>query len=171
MELYEAIAKRFSCRSFKDMPIEPDKLQRVLDAGRQAPSGNNSQPWKFIVVTDPKRRQALAEVACNQAFVGQAPAVIAVVGLDEKYVMHCKVPGDPVNCAIAIDHMTLAATAEGLGTCWIGAFDQNKCRELLGVTPPAWIIELLPIGYPAVKPGAKTRKSLDEVVCYEQFSR
>lgn len=170
MDLYEAIAKRFSCRSFKDAPIEPDKLSRVLDAGRQAPSGNNSQPWKFVVVTDPDRRGALAEGANGQAFVGQAPAVIAVVGLDENRVMACKVPGDPVNCAIAIDHMTLAATAEGLGTCWIGAFDQDKCRKILSVKPPAKIIELLPIGYPAVQAGPKSRKSLKEVVCYEQFS-
>ena len=171
MDVYEAIAGRFSCRAFKPAPIEPDKLDRVLNAGRLAPSGNNSQPWKFVVVTDPDRRKALAGGANNQAFVGEAPAVIAVVGLNENTVMSCKVPSDPVNCAIAIDHMTLAATAEGLGTCWIGAFDQAKCRELLGVEPPAKIIELLPIGYPAVEPHAKTRKSLDEVVCYEQFSQ
>ena len=170
MDVYEAIAGRFSCRAFKPAPIEPDKLDRVLNAGRLAPSGNNSQPWKFVVVTDPDRRKALAGGANNQAFVGQAPAVIAVVGLDENCVMSCTVPGDPVNCAIAIDHMALAATAEGLGTCWIGAFDQAKCRQLLGVEPPAKIIELLPIGYPAVEPHAKTRKSLDEVVCREQFS-
>ncbi len=171
MDLYEAIAKRFSCRSFKPVPIEPDKLDRVLDAGRLAPSGNNSQPWKFVVVTDPDRRKALAEGANNQAFVGEAPAVIAVVGLDENTVMSCEVPSDPVNCAIAIDHMTLAATAEGLGTCWIGAFDQAKCRELLGVEPPAKIIELLPIGYPAVEAGPKSRKDLKDVVCRERFSR
>jgi nitroreductase len=170
MDLYEAIAKRFSCRSFKDMPIEPDKLDRVLDAGRLAPSGNNSQPWKFVVVTEPDRRAALAQASNNQMFVGQAPAVIAVVGLDENKVMSCTVPGDPVNCAIAIDHMTLAATAEGLGTCWIGAFDQDKCRKLLGVKLPAKIIELLPIGYPAVEAGPKSRKPLAEVVCREQFS-
>ena len=171
MDLYEAIAKRFSCRSFKDAPIEPDKLDRVLDAGRQAPSGNNSQPWKFVVITDPDARAAIAGAANNQAFVGEAPAVIAVVGLDENCVMSCTVPGDPVNCAIAIDHMTLAATAEGLGTCWIGAFDQAKCRQLLGVEPPAKIIELLPIGYPAVEAGPKSRKSLKDVVCRERFSR
>ncbi len=169
MDLYEAIAKRFSCRSFKDMVIEPDKLERVLDAGRRAPSGHNSQPWKFVVVTDPTRRADLAVGANNQAFVGEAPAVIAVVGLDENYVMPCDVPGDPVNCAIAIDHMTLAAAAEGLATCWIGAFDQDKCRKILGVPPPAKIIELLPIGYPAVAAGAKSRKGLADVVCYEQF--
>lgn len=170
MDVYEAIAKRFSCRSFKDAAIEPDKLERVLDAGRCAPSGHNSQPWKFIVVTDPSRRADLAAGANNQAFVGQAPAVIVVVGLDEDYVMPCGVPGDPVNCAIAIDHMTLAATAEGLGTCWIGAFDQDKCRQILGVDPPAKIIELLPIGHPAVTAGPKSRKDLTDVVCYERFS-
>lgn len=169
MDVYEAIKKRCSVRAYEDRPIEDDKLQRILDAGRHAPSGNNRQEWKFVVVRDEKLRSGLAKAA-DQAFVGQAPVVIAVVGLNPERVMACDIPADPVDCAIAIDHMTLAAVAEGLGTCWIGHFDQDASRKLLGVPPSAKIIELLPMGYPAGGPKPKKRKDLGEVVCYDKFS-
>jgi len=169
MDVYEAIRKRFSVRSYEDRPVEAQTLQRILDAGRLAPSGRNSQPWKFVVVQEAQRRQALAE-ACDQPFVAAAPVVIAVVGLSPDAVMHCGIPGDPVNCAIAIDHMTLAATAEGLGTCWIGHFDQDACRKLLNVPDSAKIVEMLLLGHPAASPPAKKRKEPDEVICYETFS-
>ena len=97
--------------------------------------------------------------------------IVAVVGTTPDYKMHCDVPADPVDCAIAIDHMTLAAVAEGLGTCWIGHFDQGKCCKILSVPSSAKIIELMPLGYPAdAGGGAKTRKSLDEMVCDDKFS-
>ncbi len=168
MDLYEAIEKRYSVRSYQDKPIEEDKLGRVLDAGRIAPSGHNRQDWKFVVALDVEVRQALADAA-EQPFVGQAAAVIAVVGLTPDSVMYCGIPADPVDCAIAIDHMTLAAVAEGLGTCWIGHFDQDAARSALSVPAGAKIIELLPIGYPAGAPSAKSRKPAEEVICYNKF--
>ena len=170
MDLYEAIRKRFSVRAYQDTPVEPEKLRRVLEAGRMAPSGNNIQPWKFVVVQDAARRQAMSVAAKDQAFVAQAPVVVGVVGTAPEKVMSCEIPGDPVDCAIAIDHMTLAAVAEGLGTCWIGAFIQEKAREVLGVPDDLHVIELFTLGYPAVEPHEKKRKSFDEVVCWEQFS-
>ncbi|MHC4562567.1 MAG: nitroreductase family protein [Planctomycetota bacterium] len=170
MDIYEAINQRFSVRSYKDQPVEDDKLRRVLDAGRVAPSGNNVQPWKFVVIQDADRRIAMRKAANDQAFVAEAPVVIAVVGTAPEKVMSCSIPGDPVDCAIAIDHMTLAAVAEGLGTCWIGAFNQEAARTVAGVPDDLHIVELLALGYPAVEPTGKTRKSFDEVVCWEQFS-
>ena len=170
MDLYEAIEKRFSVRSYQDKPIEDDKLRRVLDAGRIAPSARNRQQWKFIVVRDPAQRAKVAEAA-EQPFVGEAPVVIAVVGMAPDEKMFCDIPTDPVDCAIAIDHMTLAAVAEGLGTCWIGHFRQDKCREVLSVPDGMKIVELLPLGYPAVEQKTdKPRKALEEVVCYDRFS-
>ncbi|MCK4275577.1 MAG: nitroreductase family protein [Phycisphaerae bacterium] len=169
MDIYEAIKQRYSVRAYEDKPIEDDKLQRVLEAGRVAPSGNNRQEWKFIVVRDPELRSGLAKAA-EQPFVGQAPVVIVVVGTNPTRIMKCEVPADPVDCAIAIDHMTLAAVAEGLGTCWIGHFDQKASRKVLGVPETATVIELLPLGYPAGGPKGKPRKAFSEVVCYEKFS-
>ncbi len=169
MDVYEAIRGRFSVRAYQDRPVEDEKLNRVLEAGRIAPSARNRQPWKFIVVREAPRRKRIAELS-GQGFLAQAPVVLAVVGSSPDYVMHCGVPADPVDCAIAIDHMTLAAIAEGLGTCWIGHFPQDPCRELLAVPPSAKIVELLALGYPAVSPHSKSRKPLAEIVCYEQYS-
>jgi nitroreductase len=172
MDVYEAIGKRCSVRTFADRAVEQDKLLRVLEAGRISPSARNDQARKFVVVRDARLRKQLAE-ASQQPFVGQAPVVVAVVSTEPGRRMHCGVESGPVDCAIAIDHMTLAAVAEGLGTCWIGHFDQNACRGILGVPSSAVIIDLVPLGYPA--PGAdapkvKPRKPLDQVVCYDHFS-
>ena len=170
MELYEAIQKRHSVRSYQKKAVEEDKLTRVLDAGRAAPSARNLQPWKFVVVRVEGGRRKIAELS-GQRFLAEAPVVIAVVGTSPERIMFCDVPADPVDCAIAIDHMTLAAVAEGLGSCWIGHFPQQQCRELLGVPTNAKIIELLALGYPASSPPAtKSRKDFGEVVCYEKFS-
>jgi len=169
MDLYDVIKKRYSVRAYEDRPIEEDKLQRILDAGRLAPSARNLQDWKFIVVRDTKLRAQLAE-ASGQPFIAQAPAVVAVVTLVPDHMMFCDIPTGPVDCAIAIDHMSLAATAEGLGTCWIGHFSQDKCCRILNLPASARIVEMLLIGYADAGPGPKKRKSLEEVVCWETFS-
>ncbi len=168
MDIREVIGNRYSVRSYEAGPVEDEKLNRVLEAGRLAPSGRNRQPWKFVVVRDAELRQALAKAA-EQAFLAKAPVIIAVVGLSPEQVMYCDIPADPVDCAIAIDHMALTAVAEGLGTCWIGHFDQDACRKLLGVPPSAKIIEMLTLGCPADSPKAKSRKPLAEIVCYDKF--
>ncbi len=172
MDVYEAIHKRYSVRNYQAKPVEQDKLLRVLEAGRLSPSARNAQNRKFIVVRDAATRQAL-EGATGQAFVGQAPVVIAVVTTEPKRIMHCGVPAGPVDCAIAIDHMTLAAVAEGLGTCWVGHFEQDACRKVLHVPDDAQIIEMLALGYPAAgsePPKTKSRKPLTELVCWDKYS-
>lgn len=168
MDTYEAIEKRYSVRAYEDRPVDQETLERILNAGRIAPSGRNDQAWKFVVTRDRPRIESLAEAAA-QPWMAKAPVIIAVVSTDPEKIMHCDVPAGPVDCAIAIDHMTLAAVAEGLGTCWIGHFDQDASRQLLGVPASAKIIELLTLGYPTDPPRAKKRKALGEVVCYEQF--
>ena len=171
MDIYETIKKRCSVRTYRDEPVEEDRLHRILDAGRLSPSARNRQARKFVVVRDPACRKAIAKAA-EQPWIAQAPVVIAVVGLTD-YVMPCGVPADPVDCAIAIDHMVLAAVAEGLGTCWVGHFDQDACRKLLGVPAGATIIQLLTLGYAAAaggeKEAPKNRLAYDKVVCEETF--
>ena len=170
MDVAEAIQQRYSVRKYEDRPVEEPKLLAVLDAARLAPSGSNRQPWKFVVARDAVTRAKLADACNSQTFIGTAPVVIAACGTMPDRMMSCDVPGDPVDVAIAIDHMTLAAVAEGLGSCWIGHFDQDACCELLGVPPTARIIELLTLGYPESSEPTKPRKTLDEVVCYEAFA-
>ena len=170
MKLYEAIEKRCSVRKFKDKAVEDDKLRRVLNAGRIAPSASNRQDWKFIAVRDQAIRSELVKAA-EQAWMQAAPVIIAVVCTNER-TMFCEIPAGPVDCAIAIDHMTLAAVAEGLGTCWIGHFKQGDCKKILGVPDDARIIQMLTLGYPAqAGPKEKSRKDFDEVICYEKFSK
>jgi nitroreductase len=169
MNVYEAINARRSVRAYQDKPIPEDVLNRILEAARVAPSAKNRQEWKLVVVKDKEMQKKMQEVANNQPFVSQASVVIAAVGLTPNYAMRCDVPADPVDVAIAIDHITLAAVEEGLGTCWIGSFFQDKAREVLGIPSSYKVIELLTLGYPADSPRTKSRKSLDEIVCYEKF--
>lgn len=168
MDFYEAVEKRTSVRSYEDRPVEEDKLRRILDAARLAPSANNRQAWKFVVVRDARLRQSLSEAA-DQPFVARAPVIIAAVGLDPQRAMFCGVPCDPVDCSIALEHIALAAVAENLGGCWIGHFDQAACAKILGVPATAKIIGLFPLGYPGETPAKRPRKRFEEVVSFDKF--
>ncbi|HEB11244.1 MAG TPA: nitroreductase [Spirochaetales bacterium] len=170
MDIYRAIKTRKSVRSFLDRDIEEDKLQRILEAVRLAPSAKNLQEWRFVVVRDRQKREQLAMAAHNQAFVGEAPVVIACCAETDKHVMRCGLECYPIDVAIAIDHLTLAAVSEGLGTCWIGSFESDRVKELLGIPEDIVVVELLPLGYPqdpAIK--EKSRLKLAEIVHYERW--
>ena len=168
MDLMQAIRTRRSIRSFLDKSVEEEKLLAVLEAGRLAPSARNMQDWRFIVVRDAATRQRLAKVARDQQFVGQAPVVIAACGTSD-LVMTCGQPAYAIDVAIAVDHMTLAAASLDLGTCWIGAFYEDKVKEILGVPQEIRVVALLPLGYPAQDTGPRPRKTLDEVVAWEHW--
>lgn len=170
MDVYEAILTRKSVRAYQNREIPEEILQKVLDAAHLAPSASNRQEWRFVVVRDAKMRQKLADAARSQKFVGEAPVVIACCAESDGHVMSCGEACYPIDVAAAIDHLTLAAVAEGLGTCWIGAFDQAKVRALLGIPPEIHVVELLPLGYPAdPSPKAKQRLPLEEIVHYETW--
>jgi len=170
VDVYQLIKARRSVRSYRNTPVAEDLLQRLLEAARWAPSASNRQPWKLVVVRDEERRRRLAAAACEQMFIAQAPIVLAAVALDPQRVFTCDVPGYPIDVAIAVDHVTLAAAAEGLGTCWIAAFDQQRAREILQVPPAQKVVVLLPVGYPADEPAVRRRKPLDALVAYETMS-
>ncbi len=169
MDIEKVIKERRSVRSYQDRDLEKEKLEKVLEAGRLAPSAKNQQAWKFVVVQDKATRQALAEAAAGQDFVCEAPVVIAAVALDPERIMSCGVPAYAVDLAIAVDHMSLQAAALGLGTCWIGAFEQERVKEILRIPVQAKVVSLLPLGYPADSPRPKNRKALGEIVCFDSF--
>jgi len=168
MDVIKAIRNRYSCRDYQARPIEKKKLGRILEAARLAPSAHNGQERKFVVVRDKRLRSQLAQAA-GQQFVGQAPVVIAAVSTNPQEIMSCGVPTYPVDVAIAVDHITLAATELGLATCWIGAFDQNQAKKILDVPAKCQIVALLPLGYPADSPGPKSRKDQSEIISIDQF--
>jgi nitroreductase len=170
MDVLECIRARRSVRSYKNQPVEEDKLKQVLEAARLAPSAANRQNWKFVVVRDAELRRQLARAAGGQGFVAEAPVVIAACATTTEHVMPCGHPAHLVDLAIAIDHMALAARGLGLGSCWVGAFDQAEVKKTLGIPDSAAVVELLPIGYPAAWPSARPRKPIEEVVCYDRWA-
>jgi nitroreductase len=168
MDVFEAIKKRYSCRSYEARPIEQAKFARVLEAARLAPSAKNFQDWRFIVVTDADTKAQLAEAANNQKFVGTASAVLVACS-NSDCVMTCGQAIGPIDVSIALEHIALQATAEGLATCWIGAFYADKVRAILGIPADIAIIELMTIGYPADSQKPPRREPIEEIVCYEQW--
>lgn len=170
MELTKVIEKRYSVRRYKEKEIEQEKLERVLGAGRLAPSASNRQEWRFVVVRDQETRQRLARAANNQRFVSEAPVVIAACGVDSNRIMTCGHPAYLIDVAIAVDHITLKAVEEGLGTCWIGAFDEEETKKILGIPKDVRVVTLLPLGYPQDgAPGRKSRKNLSQIVMYDKW--
>lgn len=169
MELAEAIRRRRSIRKYLPRKIENDKLDRVLEAGRLAPSAKNLQEWRFIVVRDDGRRRRLAEAAKGQTFVGEAPVVIAACATMTDYVMTCGQLTYPINLAIAVEHMVLQAVAEGLGTCWIGAFYEEEVKKVLNIPPEVRAVALLPLGYPDESPVSSPRKKMEEIIAFETW--
>ena len=157
-------------RSYLSKPIEVEKLNAVLEAGRLAPSASNRQEWRFVVVSDETTRVRLAEAARSQDFVGEAPVVIVACAETDEHIMGCGQACYPIDVAIAVDHITLAAVDLGLGTCWIGAFNERKVKEILAIPRDIRVVALLPLGYPADSSVSKKRRlSFDEVVKYENW--
>jgi nitroreductase len=170
VELYEAIRTRKSVRAWREEPVPDEVLERVLEAARLAPSARNAQEWRFVAAREPGTRRRLAEAAAGQRFVAEAPVVIACCAETDGRVMRCGQLAYTVDVAIAVDHLTLAAAAEGLGTCWVGAFDEGKVREVLGIPPAVRVVVLLPLGWPREPaPVAKRRLALSEIVRRERW--
>ncbi|HEY8391239.1 MAG TPA: nitroreductase family protein [Capillibacterium sp.] len=168
MEVMEAIRARRSIRDYQNRPVPAEILNEVLEAARLAPSARNRQDWRFVVVNNPEQIERVA-AAAGQSFLATAPVIIAGVALDPERVMRCGVPAYAVDLAIAMTNITLVATAHGLGTCWIGSFDQEEVKRVLQIPEAYKVVELMTLGYPAEEPAARPRKPLAEVVSYNHF--
>ncbi len=169
MDVMEAIRKRYSCRSYENRAVPEELLTELIEAARLAPSAKNFQDWRFVVVTDPKTREQLYKEAVPQEFVRQAPVIIAACGTSP-YVMSCGQPIAPIDVAIAMEHIVLAATARGLGTCWLGAFNPHKVRQVLSIPSHIAIVDLLTVGWPAGTNLSPKRLSNDKIACRDRWS-
>jgi len=169
MDVFTAISQRCSVRAYKATDIEEDKLKKVLEAARLSPSASNRQDWKFIVVKNKDTKKKLAKAAFGQSFVGEAPVVIVACGTDSKAVMGCGQSTHTVDVSIACAFMILQAEELGLGTCWIGAFDEGETKKILSIPGNVRVVAVIPLGYPNQPPSQKFRKSLNEIVCYEKY--
>jgi nitroreductase len=171
MDVWEAIERRNSVRAYLPDPVPEESLERVMEAGRRAPSAFNRQPWHFVVVKDDDGRAELSRTAPYGKFVKEAP--VAIVGCGDA-------KGSPdwymVDTSIAMQQMVIMATAEGLGTCWVGKLDKDEIRRMLSI-PDDWeILAILTIGYPRKKLDLTSklarsgkRKDLDKVFSSERF--
>lgn len=169
MDFLELAKKRYSVRAYKSIPVEDDKLQKVLEAARLAPTACNLQPFQLIVIHTKGKEAELMRI-CNTSWFVQAPIVICICGIPSR--SWSRQDGKnylDVDVTIAIDHLILAAADLGLGTCWIGAFNPAAAREVLGLPHDAEPIIFTPLGYPDSQPGHKSRKSIDELVRYEHW--
>ena len=151
MDVLETIRTRRSVRAYDSRPIPEDVLDRMRQAIRFAPSACNHQPWRFVFVSDPELRKTIACISNDQTFIAEAPVVVVACGFADQAYKAMGGSGNSVDIdvAIALDHLTLAAVAEDLGTCWIGAFDEQQVKRLLGIPRHAKVVAMMPLGYPA----------------------
>ena len=179
MEVLETIRARRSIRKYKSDPVEEEKLQTVLEAARFAPSWANTQCWEFIVVRNSQTKEKLAEtlIPRNPATEAVKTAPIVLVACARLGISGFKF-GTPLtdkgdffmfDTALALQNLTLAAHALGLGTVHVGAFDAKKAAEVLGVPNDVCVVELMPLGYPLEVPKAPPRKELKDFVSFERY--
>lgn len=166
MDFFDLIQQRHSVRSYRPDPVEPEKLERILEAARLAPTAVNLQAFQIVVMKTQGREAELKKVYHRDWF-SQAPLVIGICIIKDKcWVRNDRKSFGDVDAAIVMDHLILAATALGLGTCWIGAFDQNAAIEVFRLDKGVEPVVLTPLGYPADTTYKKVRKPLEELVIY-----
>ena len=173
MDVFEAVQERSSVRAYTDEPVPRDKLEKILEAGRLAPSARNTQPWHFIVVTDIEKRKILAKGRYAK-FLTQSPLVIVACG-DKQ----ASADWYAVDVSLAVENMILTAQAEGLRTCCVGSFDEKEVHETVKAPENFEVILLLAVGYPKDKVNAaskllhlaRPRKSLNDVASKEEFGK
>jgi nitroreductase len=171
LPVLDVIKARGSIRNYRDKPIPKPVLLDILEAARMAQSAANRQPWEFIMVTDPIIRKKLVQAAGNQSFVGEAAAVIVCLAKPEESTHVGPFEGFLIDLAIAIENMALTAWDLGVGSCWIGAYNEGKVKEMLDVPRSLRVVSLLTLGYPDERAGPKYRKDLDEIVHYQSYGQ
>lgn len=169
MSFLNLVHKRASIRGYEPTPVPDADLEKILEAGRLAPSAANYQPWHFIVVKSEEQRRKLHD-AYGRDWFWKAPVILVVCVEPSK--AWTRLDGKNyawVDGTIAMDHMTLCAADLGLGTCWVGAFDPAKVRAILGLPEGVEPVAMTPLGKAAAEPQPKKRKALDEIVHYEKW--
>ncbi len=168
MDILNLLKSRRSIRIYQDKPVPQDLLLQILEAGRWAPTGANLQPWHFIVVTDPETRKQIGEMArfffIKFSHVEKAPVLLAL-GFDTRKGKYGR-----YDATLAGGNMMTMATSLGLGTCWIGAFDEPKVKEILGIPNYIEVIGLITLGYPDEKAESPPRVELEKIVHWESWS-
>lgn len=173
MDVFEAIYGRRSVRAFSEKDVTGAQLIKILDAGRQAPSAGNLQPWELVIVRDSKRKMALAHAAFGQYFIAEAPVVVVVCVHPARSARRYGDRGVGLYClqdtAAFIQNVLLASHAIGLGSCWVGAFDEARAAQVIEAPDNIRPVAIIPIGFPAESPSAPPRRILEDIVHEERF--
>lgn len=171
MEALEAIKSVKSVSKFKPDPVPEQKVQAIVNAARFAPSAENLQPWKFIIVSDEDTKRKLAGACTNSKHMADAPLVmVACARLDEAVAMVGGYMNSyPVDLGMALANVTVAATSEGLGTSWIFAFNEEKVKSFLNIPADAHVVGLTPLGIPEAYEAPAGRKHLSEILSYNAY--
>lgn len=169
MDFLELAKKRYSVRAYKSTPVEDEKLKRILEAARLAPTAHNLQPFQFIVIHTKGKEAELRRIYSASWFI-QAPIIICACGMpSQSWVRSDGKNYCDIDVAIAMEHLILAAADLGLGTCWIGAFNPDAARNILKLPGDVEPIAFTPLGYSDDEPRPKKRKSIDELIRYEHW--
>ena len=170
MNLFETIQARQSVRAYQSRGVPADKLEKILSAANQAPSAGNLQGYEIHLTRDTGVKKALTQAAWNQDFLVQAPVVLIFCTHPARSAARYGDRGTELYClqdaAIAIAYAQLAATALGLATCWVGAFDEKEVARAINLPSSQHPVALLPVGYPAESPLRTPRRSLADLVHY-----
>ena len=165
MKFLELVKARYSARQYSNRPIETAKLNYIMECVRLAPSAVNFQPWRFRIVTDITTLKTLQQ-CYKREWIATAPCII-VACADHSESWHRRADNKDhadIDIAIAVEHLCLAATEQGLGTCWVCNFDVTQCSEALGLTAHLEPVALIPIGYPSAQAAEKKRKEQNEIL-------
>ena len=164
MNFLELVKNRYSCRNYQSKAVEQEKIDYIMECVRLAPSACNKQPWKFRIITGEEDRKKACQ-CYNREWFAAAPVVfIASILHDEEWVRGDNKHHGDIDIAIAVEHLCLAATEQGLGTCWVCNFDAGLCKDLFGLGKNEEAAVLVPLGYPADESKEKKRKPIDEIV-------
>ncbi|MDE6634673.1 MAG: nitroreductase family protein [Bacteroidaceae bacterium] len=164
MDFLELVRNRYSCRAYKTLSVEKEKLDYIMECVRLAPSAVNKQPWHFRIVSN-EEKKAKMQQCYNREWFKTAPLyVIASVRHDEEWVRADDKHHGDIDVAIAVEHLCLAATEQGLATCWVCNFNTVLCKELFGLSEDEEPTVIIPIGYADDEPKEKMRKAIHEIV-------
>ena len=163
MNFLELVKNRFSCRGYQALDVEKEKLDYILECVRLAPSAVNKQPWHFYVVSKDEDKEKLRQCYDRNWFNTAPMYIIATILHDEEWVRADGKHHGDIDIAIAVEHLCLAATEQGLATCWVGNFDAEKCKQLFAIADNEEAAVLIPIGYAADEPKEKKRKEIEEI--------
>lgn len=162
MDVSAAIENRRSIRKYQAKPLSEEDMAKLLAAARLSPSARNDQTRKLLVVTDEQIKAELVAACKNQGFVKECAAVFIAVHNPEKR-------WSAEDCVIMLDHVSLQAAELGIGSCWIGAFEEDKVKAVVGIPAEMRVAICMTIGYPDEAPAARPRKDLQEIVCWQKY--